>query len=106
MSEHSVEELIRQRDRAKSVAKDAQKSLEAAEARLYEKLYADCGYAGKVAITKNAPNGYLIVGAHFWQDGSIWSFFARKIKKDGSASEGAPNRIYRNEVLEFRDFAG
>lgn len=105
MTEHSLEELLRQHEIAKSKFESANKALREAGFRVYLKRYEDCGYKGKLVKTAKAPNGYLVHGANFWDNGKLFFLKARKIKSDGTIG-AAERHLYPEEITSVEDWQG
>lgn len=83
MDNHSIEELKRQRDSARSKAQDAAKAYEAAKARLEAALAEESGWLGQV-VEVNASR-YLVREVQSLSD-SPWKLLASPFKKDGKPS--------------------
>jgi hypothetical protein len=88
MSEHSIEELERQVQQARSRKEEADRALREAESRLHQKRCEDSGLIGKYASYRGRT--LEIRSLTFWELGSkvsLRKYVGPRILKDGSLGQ-------------------
>jgi len=100
MTEHSIKELKRQMDDAKSRLNQARIDALAAEKRYHDARVAETGFVGKVM--QSAKYSILVQDVEFLS-GKPWRATGFRIKKDGTAgfAEGAIYLHNEHKVLPY-----
>ena len=101
MDEHSIEELKRQRDSARSKAQDAAKAYEAAKTRLEAALAEESGWLGEV-VTVNGGR-YVVRDVECVSD-RPWKLLASPFKKDGKPSNAVHALYLSSNIVKWGQY--
>jgi len=82
MTEHSIEELQRQRNNAKSRYEEARINLAAAEKRLHDAMCSESGLIGKMVTDKRKKVSIVVHDIEFSR-GKPWALKGFAVKSDG-----------------------
>lgn len=102
MSEHSIEELKRQLDSARSKALAATQVYEAAQARLNTALAAESGWLGQVV---EANGRRYVVREVVCISNRPWKLLASPFKKNGDPSSAVNSLYLSSKIVKCGQYA-